>query len=475
MNSIDYNPYLDQIVLSVRGNSELWAIDHSTSTAEAAGQAGGRYAKGGDLLYRWGNPQMYGAGNGSTQMLFQQHDAQWIEPNRPGEGNMLIFNNGLSRPGGQYSSVDEIVPPVDANGNYMMTSGPAYGPQQLAWTYAGTHGTEYYAEAISGAHRLPNGNTLACYGTHGVLVEVTPEGETVWEYVNPVVREGPLRQGETPGVDHRGHNWNAVFKVQRYSPDYEGFTGRDLTPKGLLEIYSVSTVNAASYLPGPLAPGAIVTGFGEGLASGEGAATDTPLPTKLAGASVEITDSAGKTHLCGMFYASDRQLNFCIPDECAHGAATLTILRDGGDDIAMRTWVEAVAPGLFAMNAGGQGVGAIVALRIDTAGNRTELPVFGYNAAAQRFLPSPIDLGGEDHSVYLLLFGTGFRGFRNSVEVTIGGVPVPVIGVAAQGEYVGLDQMNVGPIPPSLAGRGEVEIVVTVDGKLANRVAVNIQ
>ncbi|MCP5115249.1 MAG: arylsulfotransferase, partial [bacterium] len=110
MNSIDYNPYLDQVVLSVRGNSELWVIDHSTSVAEAAGHTGGRYAKGGDLLYRWGNPQMYGAG--SNQMLFQQHDAQWIEPNRPGEGNMLIFNNGLSRPGGQYSSVDEIVPPV---------------------------------------------------------------------------------------------------------------------------------------------------------------------------------------------------------------------------------------------------------------------------------------------------------------------------------------------------------------------------
>jgi hypothetical protein len=235
MNSIDYNETLDQIVMSVRGNSELWVIDHGTTTAEAAGHTGGRYGKGGDLLYRWGNPSTYLAGTGSTQMLFQQHDVQWIEDGNPGAGNFLTFNNGLNRPGGEHSSVDEIASPVNPDGSYSTTPGEAFGPTQLAWTYVGTHGTDYYAEAISGAHRLPNGNTLICYGVHGVLVEVTPAGQAVWQYVNPVTNEGPLVQGESPGKDGRGHSWNAVFKVLRYSPDYPGLAGRDLTPQGPIE------------------------------------------------------------------------------------------------------------------------------------------------------------------------------------------------------------------------------------------------
>jgi hypothetical protein len=235
MNSIHYNPALDQIALSVRGNSELWVIDHGTTTAEAAGHAGGRYGRGGDLLYRWGNPATYAAGSSSSQMLFQQHDVQWIEDGSPGAGHLLVFNNGLSRPAGQYSSVDEIVPPVGADGSYPFTPGQAFGPAQLAWTYAGTYGRDYYSEAISGAHRLPNGNTLICYGTHGVLLEVTASGEVVWKYVNPVTNTGPLAQGQTPGKDDRGHNWNAVFKIRRYAPGYAGLAGRDLTPTGVIE------------------------------------------------------------------------------------------------------------------------------------------------------------------------------------------------------------------------------------------------
>jgi hypothetical protein len=235
MNSIAHNAALDQIVLSVRGNSELWVIDHGTTTAEAAGHTGGRYGRGGDLLYRWGNPVTYAAGTSGNQMLFQQHDVQWIDDGSPGAGHFLAFNNGLSRPGGQYSSVDEFVPPVNADGSYPFTPGQAFGPTQLAWTYAGTHGTQYYSEAISGAHRLPNGNTLICYGTHGVLVEVTSAGEAVWQYVNPVTNEGPMAQGQTSGKDTRGHNWNAVFKVRRYSPNYQGLLGRDLTSLGPVE------------------------------------------------------------------------------------------------------------------------------------------------------------------------------------------------------------------------------------------------
>ncbi|MCP3994109.1 MAG: hypothetical protein GY722_03450 [bacterium] len=266
VNSIAYNAELDQIMLSVRGSSELWVIDHSTTTEEASSHRGGRSGRGGGLLYRWGNPLTYGAGGQGDQMLFQQHDTHWIEPGCPGAGNILIFNNGLGRGEGRaprgrgergerrvggggrggYSSVDELVPPVDDSGNYVRRDGSAFGPKELAWTYFREENREeFFAEAISGAQRLPNGNTLICDGTHGVFFEVTPEGETVWEYVCPVVKSGPLRQGEKAGLDHRGHNWNAAFDVHRYAPDYPGLKGRDLTPGKVIELPAEGTGDPA--------------------------------------------------------------------------------------------------------------------------------------------------------------------------------------------------------------------------------------
>jgi hypothetical protein len=244
MNSMDYNPELDQIMLSVRGCSELWVIDHSTATQEAKGSTGGRSGKGGDLLYRWGNPAAYDQGSPRDQQLFQQHDAQWIEPGLPGAGNILIFNNGLNRvPGksgeqgrgrGGYSSVDEIAPPVNKDGNYSLGADGAFAPRKAHWTYVAPNPTDFYAEAISGAQRLPNGDTLVCDGTSGVFFEVTPQGEKVWEYVCPVDGEGPLEQGDPIAIDHRGHAMNAVFKIHRYPSDYPGLKGKDLTPKGLV-------------------------------------------------------------------------------------------------------------------------------------------------------------------------------------------------------------------------------------------------
>jgi len=233
MNSLDYNPALDQIVLSVRGCNELWIIDHSTTTAEAAGHAGGRQGKGGDLLYRWGNPAAYGRGTLADKQLIQQHDARWIPEGCPGAGHLTIFNNGYDR---GWSSVEEIVPPVDAKGGYALQPDKPYGPEKPVWHYEAKSRTDFFSSEISGAHRLPNGNTLVCAGIVGNLFEITPQGETVWQYVNPVVHGGILAQGERPGKDVRGHLWNAVFKVHRYAPDYPGLKGRDLTPKGAIEL-----------------------------------------------------------------------------------------------------------------------------------------------------------------------------------------------------------------------------------------------
>lgn len=186
VNSIDYNAELDQIALSIHEFSEFWIIDHSTTTAEAAGHKGGRSGKGGDLLYRWGNPRLYRAGTKADQTLFAQHNAAWIRPGLPGAGHMLVFNNGARRPDGNYSSVDEIELPVDEHGHYSLEPGKAFGPKSAIWSYSAPKKTDFFATFISGTHRLPNGNTMICSGPNGTLFEVTPQKEIVWKYINPV-------------------------------------------------------------------------------------------------------------------------------------------------------------------------------------------------------------------------------------------------------------------------------------------------
>ena len=185
MNSIDYNQNFDQILISVHNFNEIWVIDHSTTTAQAASHTGGRYGHGGDLLYRWGNPQAYRSGTASDQKLFGQHDATWIKTGCPGEGDILIFNNGNGRPTGQYSSVDEIIPPVNNSGNYHLEPGSFYGPITPIWSYLGSPPTSFYAGAISGAQRLPDGNTLICDGDAGRFFEVSSDKVTIWQYTNP--------------------------------------------------------------------------------------------------------------------------------------------------------------------------------------------------------------------------------------------------------------------------------------------------
>jgi hypothetical protein len=238
MNSIDYNPALDQIAMSVRGNSEVWIIDHSTTTAQAAGHTGGLHGKGGDLLYRWGNPLTYGAGTLANRKYFEQHDVEWVKPGCPGEGNLTCYNNGLGRTP-PYSTVDEITPPVDGSGNYTYVSGTAFGPVNFTWSYTATPPESLYSENISGAQRQPNGNTLIDEGGHGDFTEVTPSGQIVWKYICPVADNGPMNQGSVIPINpvRPDETMNSVFRVYRYAPDYPAFTGKDLTPGAFIELY----------------------------------------------------------------------------------------------------------------------------------------------------------------------------------------------------------------------------------------------
>jgi hypothetical protein len=200
LNAVDYNAELDQIMVSSRLMSEFWIIDHSTSKAEAAGHARGKSGRGGDLLYRWGNPRAYRAGTAKDQTLFNQHHAHWIPKGLPGEGHVLVYNNGTGRADGNYSSVDEIVLPVDREGRYALQPGTAYGPDKAVWSYTAPKKTDFNSWIISGAHRLPNGNTLICEGMSGTIFEVTPDKELVWKYKNsPQSVRNPFTGPSKPG------------------------------------------------------------------------------------------------------------------------------------------------------------------------------------------------------------------------------------------------------------------------------------
>lgn len=230
-NGIGYNADLDQIVISYRNTSEFYIIDHSTTTEEAAGHTGGNSGRGGDYLYRWGNPIAYGAGSVNDQRLFYQHNPHWIGAGLAGEGHILVFNNGDSRLGGSYSTVDEIVTPVDAFGQYTWPApGSAFGPSNGIQVYKADNPADFYSAKISGAQRLPNGNTIICEGSKGHLFEVTPDGQIVWDYQSPIGKDEITVQGDTLIT-------SAIFRTARYTSDYPGLAGKDLTPGAPLELY----------------------------------------------------------------------------------------------------------------------------------------------------------------------------------------------------------------------------------------------
>ncbi|MGE0143019.1 MAG: aryl-sulfate sulfotransferase [Planctomycetota bacterium] len=178
-NGIDYDPIHDWIVFSSRQQNEIWIIDHSTTTAEAAGHTGGRWGRGGDILYRWGNPEAYRAGTPADRQLGLQHDPRFIPTGYPGAGNITIFNNNAAT---NRSAVVEIALPTDPVGNFVVGPNGRFGPTAPVWSYSAP---TFFSGFISGAERLPNGNTLICSGAQQWVFEVTPAGQIVWSQTMP--------------------------------------------------------------------------------------------------------------------------------------------------------------------------------------------------------------------------------------------------------------------------------------------------
>ena len=227
-NSLDYNPQLNQIIISFRNTSEFWIIDHSTTLEEAAGSTGGIYGKGGDILYRWGNPAAYDRGINLDQDLIGQHKVTWIEDGLPGEGNILLFNNGDNS---NYSSVLELVTPIISAGFYLNPGSIAFGPDQPIWTYNDSLNALFNSGRLSSAQRQSNGNTLICSGQNGNLTEVDNQNNIVWNYLNPISSTGAIEQGNLPGAGS-----NSIFLAYKYEPDFPAFIGKNLEPGNPLEL-----------------------------------------------------------------------------------------------------------------------------------------------------------------------------------------------------------------------------------------------
>ena len=232
-----------------------------------------------------------------------------------------------------------------------------------------------------------------------------------------------------------------------------------------------TSVSAASFRGGPLAPEMLATCYGSGLAADLIVASSIPWPTELGGTQVEITDSQGQTRLAPIYAIAPRQINYLVPAGAAPGRASLVVRTAGGATIRGAIDIEPVAPGLFSAQQNGEGVAAALYLRVAGDGSRTQELLFDPSTLAA----APVDLGSDSDAVYLLLYGTGIRGFTAAVTALVGGERVAVLSAVAHSLYPGLDQVNIGPLPRSLTGRGVANIVLTVDGKAANTVTLTIR
>lgn len=232
-NAIDYNEDMQQILLCVPFFGEVWVIDHTTTTAQAAGHFGGMGNRGGDLLYRWGNPSVYKSGTAADQKLFNPHDAHWVgdyvDFMNPYFGKIAVFNN---RAGADFSTVNIFTPPWDMYEWQYTLDSPTWGPNDFDLTK--THPVSpqnLYSTGLSSVQVLPNNNFLICDGRHGYTFEMTPDDEIVWEYRTPLIGGQPATQGDSLSINN-----NLTFRFNRIPTDFPAFEGKDLSQKGWIEL-----------------------------------------------------------------------------------------------------------------------------------------------------------------------------------------------------------------------------------------------
>jgi len=242
----------------------------------------------------------------------------------------------------------------------------------------------------------------------------------------------------------------------------------------------VASVSAASYALGAVAPESIVSGFGANLSAETIAASVTPLPQTLGGVTVTVKDVLGQERLAPLFYVSPTQINYQVPLGTTVGEGAVTIRQNGTLVASGLLQIGPVSPSLFSSDATGRGAAAAQCVRVKADRSQSTESVTMYDATLSRLVAKPIDLGADlgvdSDQVFLVLYGSGIRSRSalSAVTATIGGVTVPVDFAGAQGQFIGLDQVNV-RLPRALIGRGEVDVTLMVDGKPSNTVKINIK
>jgi uncharacterized protein (TIGR03437 family) len=238
----------------------------------------------------------------------------------------------------------------------------------------------------------------------------------------------------------------------------------------------LAAVSSASFASGPVAAEAIVAAFGARLATGTQSANTLPLPTSLLGTSVQVIGANGAARQASLFFVSPGQINFQIPPGTTTGQATVRVTAGDGNVSQGVVQIVAVSLGIFTANADGRGVAAADILRVKADGSRSFERAAQLDGSGQRFIPRCIDLGPPGEQVFLILYGTGVRGIGNlsAIQATIGNMNLPVLFAGAQGTFVGLDQINLGPIPRGLIGAGAVDVILRVNNQPANTVQVCI-
>jgi uncharacterized protein (TIGR03437 family) len=346
-----------------------------------------------------------------------------------------------------------------------------YDPATGQWSASGNIGTP---RGLHTATLLQNGKVLIAGGQNGNNLSIKSA-----EVYDPVTGTWTATADLNQARDR--HTATLLPNGKVLVAGGSLFTGSGLAaPLSSAELFDsgvavVATVSAASFAAGG-APESIVSAFGSNLATGTQVASELPLPTSLAGTSVKVRDSAGVERAAPLFFVAPQQINYQIPPGTAIGNSVVTVTSSGNTAAAGIVEITSVAPGLFAANANGQGVAAAQVFRLKANGAQSFEPVAQFDSGQVRFVPVPIDLGPESDQVFLILYGTGikFRSALSAVNCTIGGVGSEVLFADAAPGFVGLDQVNV-RLARSLAGRGEVDVTLTVDGRGANPVRVSIR
>lgn len=168
-NGIAYDKSNDLIFLSVNFYSEVWVIDHSTSSVLASSNSGGNYNKGGDLIYRFGNPSTYD--NIGERLFYNNHFPNLLEREGSDGQKMLIFVNKMN------NTEQSIVYELQMPNTYTLEPNTDNEPT-IVWSFTDP---ELFAPKVSGAVVLPNGNRMITEADFGIW-EVTEAGEVVWQF-----------------------------------------------------------------------------------------------------------------------------------------------------------------------------------------------------------------------------------------------------------------------------------------------------